>query len=379
MAVLDQTLFYPEGGGQPSDTGTLVTPDNVVRVEEVTKVGEVILHRVRGGPLKRGERVKGLVDEERRFSLMRHHTATHVLLYAAKKVLGAHVHQAGAQKGSEVSRLDIQHYRHITPEELRKIEIEANRMVMSNLPVQISVEERTKAEQNYGFGLYQGGVPPGREIRIVRVGNDVQACAGTHVRSTGEIGLIRVMGVEHVQDGVERLVFSAGLAAVRAVQQMEELLRASADVLSVQPENLPSTAARFFSEWKEQRKEIERLRSRVVELERQNLEGETVDGVRVVVRRVDASQKELVALATSVADEGGVALIASVDGGARLVATSGTPAVNAADLVREVCGLLGGKGGGKPNLAQGAGPDASRLEEALEQGRKMIIKALHGK
>lgn len=379
MAVLDQTLFYPEGGGQPSDTGTLVTPDNVVRVEEVTKVGDVILHRVMGGPLKRGERVKGMVDEERRFSLMRHHTATHILLYAAKKVLGAHVHQAGAQKGSEVSRLDIQHYRHITPEELRKIEIEANRMVMADLPVSISVEERTKAERKYGFGLYQGGVPPGGEIRIVRVGNDVQACAGTHVRSTGEIGLIRVMGVEHIQDGVERLVFSAGLAAVRAVQRMEELIRASADVLSVQPENLPSTVARFFSEWKEQRKEIERLRSRVVELEKQNLEGEVVDGLRVVVRRVDAPQKELVALATSVADDGGVALIASVDGAARVVATSGTPAVNAADLVREVCGLLGGKGGGKPNLAQGAGPDASRLEEALEQGRKMIIKALHGK
>jgi len=378
LAVLDQTLFYPEGGGQPSDTGTLVTSESMVRVEEVTKLGEVILHRVTGGALKRGDRVKGMVDEERRLSLMRHHTATHVLLHAATKVLGAHVHQAGAQKGSEASRLDIRHYKHITPEELRRIEIEANRMVMADMPVYINIEERTKAEQKYGFGLYQGGVPPGREIRTVQVGGDVQACAGTHVRTTGEIGLIRVIGVEHIQDGVERLIFAAGIAAVYSMQHMDDLLQAAAGVVSVQPENLPATVTRFFSEWKEQKKDIERLRKKVVDLQMQHLGGETVDGVRVVVRQVDATQKELVALATTVADEGGVALFASVNGNVKVVATSGAPAVNAADIVREVCSILGGKGGGKPNLAQGAGPDVSRLEQALEHGRNQILETLHG-
>ncbi len=378
MAVLDQTLFYPEGGGQPSDTGTLVTAESMVRVEEAIKIGEVILHRVTGGPLKRGDRVKGMVDEERRWSLMRHHTATHVLLHASMKVLGAHVHQAGAQKGSEASRLDIRHYKHITPEELRKIEVEANRLIMTNTPIRIRVEERTKAEQKYGFGLYQGGVPPGREIRTVQVASDVQACAGTHVRSTGEIGAIKILGLEHIQDGVERLVFAAGIAAVYAMQRMEDLLRASADVVSVQPDNLPAAVARFFGEWKEQKKEIERLRKKVVDLEMRNLDGEVVDGVRVVVRQVDAAQKELVALATTVADEGGVALLASADGTVRVVATSGTPAVNAAEIVREVCSVLDGKGGGKPGLAQGAGADASRLGQALEHGRNRILEALHG-
>ncbi len=162
------------------------------------------------------------------------------------------------------------------------------------------------------------------------------------------------------------------------MQGMEDLLRTSADVVSVQPDNLPAAVARFFGEWKDQKKEIERLQKKVVELEMQNLNGEMVDGVRVVVRQVDAAQKELVALATSVADAGGVALLASGDGNVRVVATSGNPAVNAADIVREVCDLLGGKGGGKPTLAQGAGADASRLGQALELGKSKILEALHG-
>jgi alanyl-tRNA synthetase len=160
-AVLDQTLFYPEGGGQPADTGTLIGSDSMAQVDGVVKVGEVILHHIAGGVLRRGERIKGMVDEERRWSLMRHHTATHVLLHATKEVLGAHIHQAGAQKGSESSRVDIRHFKHITPDELRRIEVAANRMIMASVPVEIEIEDRTKAEQKYGFSLYQGGVPPG--------------------------------------------------------------------------------------------------------------------------------------------------------------------------------------------------------------------------
>jgi alanyl-tRNA synthetase len=378
FVVLDQTLFYPDGGGQPSDTGTLVTAECMVRVDEVVKLGEVILHRIKGGVLKRGERVKGMVDEERRWSLMRHHTATHVLLHAAKEVLGAHVHQAGAQKGSETSRLDIRHYRHIGPEELRKIELAANRLIMADMPVYIRIEERTKAEQKYGFDLYQGGVPPGRDIRTVQVGGDVQACAGTHVRTTGEIGPLKIIAVEHIQDGVERLVFAAGTAAIYYMQHVEDVLRASADVVSVQPENLPATVSRFFGEWKEQRKEIERLQKRVVEIEMQQMDGEVVDGVRVVVKQVDAPIKELVALATTVADEGGVALFATANENVKVVVTSGIPAVNAAEIIREVCEVIGGKGGGRPTLAQGAGPEVSRLEQALKVGRDQIVEALHG-
>ena len=321
-AVLDQTLFYPEGGGQPADTGTLIGSESMAQVDGVVKVGEVILHHIAGGILRRGERIKGMVDEERRWSLMRHHTATHVLLHATKEVLGAHIHQAGAQKGSESSRVDIRHFKHITPDELRRIEVAANRMIMASQPVEIEIEDRTKAEQKYGFSLYQGGVPPGRDIRIVKVAGDIEACAGTHCQSTGEVGMIKIIRVEHIQDGIERIEFAAGIAAIYYMQHLEGIVTSSAAVLSVQDDNLPATVTRFFNEWKEQRKDLERMTAKLVELEMRTLVAETIGGISVVVKRIDLPQKELALLATSVSEKGGVALLAGAGeigpGGARI-------------------------------------------------------------
>jgi alanyl-tRNA synthetase len=376
-AVLDQTLFYPEGGGQPADTGTLVSAESMVQVDDVVKVGEVVLHHIGGGVLRRGERVKGMVDEERRWSLMRHHTATHILLHAAKEVLGAHIHQSGAQKGSESSRIDIRHFKHITPDELRKIETAANRMIMANQPVEIMVENRTKAEQQYGFSLYQGGVPLGKDIRIVKVAGDIEACAGTHCRSTGEVGVIKIIRVEHIQDGIERIEFAAGIAAVYYMQHLEQIVTSSADTLSVQLENLPSSVARFFGEWKDQKKEIERMSAQIVELEMQSLVSEACAGVPVVIRRIDLPSRELSLLATSVSEKGGVALLGASGETARVVLASGTARVNAGEIIGQVCSLLGGKGGGKPAMAQGGGPDINQLDLALKVGRERILAALH--
>ncbi|MFA4824128.1 MAG: alanine--tRNA ligase [Methanoregula sp.] len=377
-AVTDQTLFYPFGGGQPADTGTMVSSDSMVRVDDVIKVGEVILHHISGGILQRGDRVKGMVDEERRWSLMRHHTATHIVLHAAKEVLGAHIHQAGAQKGSESSRMDLRHFKHITPDELRRIETSANRMIMASQPVEITTEDRTKAEQKYGFSLYQGGVPPGRDIRIVKVAGDIEACAGTHCRTTGEVGVIKIIRVEHIQDGIERIEFTAGVAAIYYMQHLEQIVTSSAEVLSVQPDNLPATVNRFFSEWKDQKKEIERMSSKVVELEMQSLVAESMGGIPVVIKRIDLPQKELAQLATSVSEKGGVALLAGLGESVRVVLASGEPRVNAGDIIGQVCSLLGGKGGGKPTMAQGGGPDANQIDLALKVGRERIIAALQG-
>jgi alanyl-tRNA synthetase len=377
-AVMDQTLFFPEGGGQPSDTGTLVSAESMVRVDGVIKIGDVVLHHISGGILKRGNRIKGMVDEERRWSLMRHHTATHILLHAAKEVLGAHIHQAGAQKGHESSRLDVRHFKHISPDELRRIEITANRMIMTSQPVEIAIEDRARAEQKYGFILYQGGVPPGREIRVVRVAGDVEACAGTHCRNTGEVGVIKIIRIEHIQDGIERIEFAAGIAALYYMQHLEEIVNSSSDALSVQQENLPATVMRFFSEWKDQKKDIERLSQKIVELEMQNLVAESIGEVSVVVKRLDLPSRELATLASAISAKGGVALLGGGGERARVVLGSGDPRVNAGEIIGQVCELLGGKGGGKPSLAQGGGPNVAQLDLALKVGRERIIAVLHG-
>jgi alanyl-tRNA synthetase len=378
FVVMDQTLFYPEGGGQPSDTGTLVSAESMVRVDGALKIGEVILHHISGGVLKRGDRVKGMVDEERRWSLMRHHTATHILLHAVKEVLGVHIHQAGAQKGQESSRLDIRHFKHITMDEMRQIEIAANRMIMASQPVEIAVEDRTRAEQKYGFILYQGGVPPGRDIRVVKVAGDIEACAGTHCRNTGEVGVVKLIRVEHIQDGIERIEFAAGIAALYYMQHLEQIVNSSADVLSVQQENLPATVTRFFTEWKDLKKEIERLSRTLVEIETKNLVAESIGGISVVIKRLDLPARELSAIAIGVSANGGVALLAGSTESARVVLASGDSRVNAGEIIGQVCLLLGGKGGGKPTLAQGGGPNVAQIDFALKVGRERIIAALHG-
>lgn len=374
--ILDQTLFYPEGGGQPADTGTLVTAECMVRIEDTIKMGGVILHKISGGSLKRGERVKGMVDEDRRWSLMRHHTATHILLHATKEVLGAHVHQSGAQKGSESSRIDIRHFKHITPDERRRIEVKANQIVMKNRPISIKIEERTEAEQKYGFGLYQGGVPPGKEIRIVKVGGDIEACAGTHCKSTGEVGAIKILRVEHIQDGIERIEFSAGRAAITAMQQIEQLLDESAHTLHIQPENLPGSVQRFFTEWKERGKEVERLRSRLVDLELQNVRYESARGVNFVIKEIDVDPSQLASLARKLSRNDGVALLASSTDTLHLVLSSGSRAVDAGKILGQVALLIDGKGGGNATMAYGVTPDRSQLEPALLAGKKLILAAL---
>jgi alanyl-tRNA synthetase len=379
-AVLDQTLFYPEGGGQPSDTGSLITAESVVRVEQVVKIGEVILHQTRGGTLPRGEKVKGMIDEERRWSLMRHHTATHILLHACKEVLGSHVHQAGAQKGSESSRLDIRHFRHITPEEIRRIEILANRMVMQDLPVSIRVEDRAHAEQKFGFDLYQGGVPPGAQIRIVQVDGEVQACAGTHCRTTGEVGPMKIIRIEHIQDGVERIEFAAGNAAIYYMQHLEEILAGAAGTLSVQPDNLPGAVQRFFTEWKDRGKEIDRLQERLTELETKERlnSAETIGGERVVVATMDgAGHKELVRLATTLASRGATAILAGVQGDTvAIVVATQNPRLDAQRIGSSIWTVLGGRGGGNPRLAQGSGVRDEKFDAALREGTGTIHRLL---
>jgi alanyl-tRNA synthetase len=379
--ILDWTLFYPEGGGQPADHGTLSVDDFLVNVVDAQIINGVIIHETDSDfGFKKGDIVKGKIDWERRMAHMRHHTATHIVNEAAKFVLGRHIWQTGAQKSTDRARLDLTHYKRITDEEFREIELLANKSVMKNQPVFIDWMDRVEAEKRYGFVLYQGGVPPGREIRILRVGNDVEACGGTHVSNTGLIGTIKLIRTERIQDGVERIEFSAGEAAVKRWQERDELLNKSSDALRVSPEKLPDTVNRFFEEWKDLKKENERLKAELAGARVKAMMSDAVEisGLKVLSKKIPhADVEELIKAATEFSkNDDVVAILASDLDGVKFVVAAGERAqkfgVNSGAIVREMSKLVGGGGGGKPGMAQGGGTDIAKIEDALEKGVEMV-------
>ncbi|MCW1309576.1 MAG: alanine--tRNA ligase-related protein, partial [Candidatus Nanoarchaeia archaeon] len=259
IVILDQTLFYPESGGQENDTGE-INGEKVIDVKK-TENG-VILHFLekKSNKIKKGKIVSGKIDWERRYSLMKMHSATHVILASARKCLGEHVFQAGAKKEPLISRLDIRHHKRISDEELMEIEKEANRILWENIGVKVYFMDKIEAEKKFGFVLYQGGVQESKKIRIVEIpGIDVQACGGLHVKNTSEIGLIKIIKVERIQDGVERLIFSCSFSALNEIWKDEKILKNLSEMWGIPTQQIEKTAERFFSEWKEMRKKIQEI------------------------------------------------------------------------------------------------------------------------
>lgn len=255
--ILDKTVFYPISGGQFSDTGTI----NNRPVLSAYKIGNVVVHDVENPNFKTGQFVIGKIDWNRRYQLMRHHTATHIINGSIRSVIGNHVWQAGAEKSPEKARLDFTHFANLTPDELRLIERRANEAVLANIPVKKTIMNKDIAEKKYGFRLYQGGAVPGASIRVIETeGFDVEACGGTHLNNTGEIGFIKILGSKKIQDGVVRIEFVAGMRALEEMQNYHKMLTDAASIFNVPAEQLPRTCQRFFFEWKNQRKDLEKAK-----------------------------------------------------------------------------------------------------------------------
>ncbi|MCJ7560743.1 alanine--tRNA ligase, partial [Candidatus Bathyarchaeota archaeon] len=394
FVVLDKTCFYPEGGGQPADHGFLVFGKVKAEVVDVQKVGRVIVHKIKASSApKEGSAVRGLLDWDKRYALMKAHTATHLVNGAARRVLGEHVWQFGTQKGVESSRLDISHYRRLTPEEVHKIETLANQAVLANMRVETAWMPRNEAESRYGFRLYQGGAVPGKDIRVVKTGDwDVEACAGTHLKSTGEIGFIKIIYTERIQDGVERLGYSVGLSALKAVQEQERLLWKVSETLSAPLEKLDKTAEKLVKELKEANAEKRRLIKELAAKESATFDqaktpeaAQEINGITLVKRdfqeEIDVNRMVQTASKIIERNEATVALFFGTDGKtARILVMAGNAAVekgvNANEIVRKVAPVIGGGGGGKPNFAQAGGTQPEKLQDAVKKAEETIKKQL---
>ena len=255
--ILDRTAFYPTGGGQIHDTGTI----DDISVVDVQKIKGVVLHKI-ANPVDdsyEGTEVQCKVDRDRREKIMKHHTATHIMIASARKVLGQHVWQSGSEKDEFKARLDIAHYEALTDEQMEKIEEEANRIVAKNLPVKVEWLPRGKAEKKYGFKIYQGGVVPQETLRIVSIGNiDHEADGGTQVAETGKVGNILMLRSKRIADGTVRLEYVAGDVATNLLHEKEKILKEVAGKLGVKEGEVPKAVGKLFEEWKMLRKEVKK-------------------------------------------------------------------------------------------------------------------------
>ena len=381
LVVLDRTLFYPEGGGQLGDQGELEQNGTIASVLD-TRVEEGVIMHLTQLPLELGA-VNGTVDWGRRKQLMDHHTAIHVVGGSAREILGAHIWQAGSNKGARYARLDITHHSRLTMEQLDGIEDLANEIVQKDPIIEKMVLERAEADALFGFGIYQGGPPKHSRIRVIKIGDyDVQACGGTHHDKASSVGELRIIRSSQVQDGVERLQVVAGETAREHARRQERLLSESAEIVGVQPEDLPRTVSRFFEEWKSQQKKIEALEAEIVRLRTSGGDNAPVerDGVRYVIMESGGNPKQMMTMLgelTRDASSPTLAILGSREGGGFLVVACTEDSIaaerhKADEILQNICVHISGGGGGRATIAQGGGSNPEGIPTALDAARTLL-------
>jgi len=248
MVILDKTVVYPTSGGQLHDIGII----NNQKFNDAFKQGNYIVHVLEEKPkFKEGDVVEVEVDEFWRTQLSQHHTATHIVNAAAREILGSHINQAGAKKTLKNSHLDITHYEQIPTEKLLEIENRANEIVKEGIDLNLRFMARTEAEQQYGMAIYQGGAVPGKSIRVVEVPDvDVEACGGTHLNNTSETGEIKIIKSQKIQDGIVRLIFTAGKATDQVKTEFKQILEDLRSILKVDENLVVGRVKELLEKWK---------------------------------------------------------------------------------------------------------------------------------
>lgn len=387
--VLDRTPFYAESGGQIGDQG-IIESDHVHAevVDTVSPVSGLWVHhvRVRKGELKVGDSVVASVDLSRRLATMSNHTATHLLHAALREVLGEHVKQAGSLVAPDRLRFDFTHFRALTPQEIRRIEELVNQKIRENLNVAVEIKDLDEAVAEGAMALF--GEKYSQKVRVVSVpGFSRELCGGTHVRRTGDISLFKIVSEGSVASGVRRIEAVTGEAALRRFLEDEDTLQAVAAQLKVRREQLVDAVERLVAEVRQAEKEVERLKRQLAQQDSKSVldEARTVEGVKVVTRRLDGIDRNtLRQIAAEMLQKlrSGVVVLGTTDNGkANLVAMVSkdlTERLRADELIRTVAGIIGGGGGGKPELAEAGGRLPDQLDSALHEVYHVVQEKLAG-
>lgn len=389
--VLDETPFYAESGGQVGDVGVIIAAASGENGDELratvsdtfSPVAGLIVHKVKvdSGRLTVGEKAIAIVDEARRDATRRNHTATHLVHAALKEVLGTHVKQAGSVVAPNYLRFDFTHYQPISPAELKDVEDLVNRYVLQNEPVATNLMSIEDAMRSGAVAMF--GEKYGSEVRVLSVGDgkfSMELCGGTHVRATGDIGSFKIMSDEAIASGVRRIRAITGFDAFERFREDELLIDRSLAALKTQRDNLPLAIERLQEDLKRTRREMEELKLKIatgslsqVETGDNGAEAREVNGVKVLGKIIDGldanGQRQLSDTLLARLRSGVVILGRNDEGKASIivrVSSDLTDKIKAGNVIKEIVDIVGGRGGGRPDMAEGGGPEGSKLPEAIE-------------
>lgn len=380
----EETPFYATSGGQEADTGIIRTAEGEFKVEDTVKllagkighVGVVIK-----GMIKTGDQAELCVDAEKRALSARNHSATHLLQKALRTVLGTHVEQAGSSVNEDRLRFDFSHFSAMTAEELQKVEEIVNEQIVAGLPVKVEnmpIEEARKTGAQALFGEKYGDV-----VRVVNMGDySIEFCGGTHVKNTNEIMAFKILSESGVAAGVRRIEALTSKGLIRYYDNLEKKLNEAAKVLKATPDNLAEKIAHLTAENKALHSEVESLKSKLA----QDAMGDVMDqvqeikGVKLLAAEVDGVDmnglRDLGDQLKEKLGEGVVVLASGNDGKVSLMVTATDAAMkqgaHAGNLVKAIAGLVGGGGGGRPNMAQAGGKNPAGIQEALKKAAEAL-------
>lgn len=376
VVILDQTPFYAESGGQVGDCGYLQAGAARFDVRDTTKTGGAFLHHgvVAAGGLKVGETVEAQVDADVRHATALNHSATHLLHAALRQVLGEHVQQKGSLVDSQRMRFDFSHFEAIKPEQIKALEDIVNAEIRKNTPVETEETDIETAKEKGAMALF--GEKYGDSVRVLSMGGDfsVELCGGIHAKRTGDIGLMKIISEGGVASGIRRIEAVTGAAALAYLNAAEEQLKEAASLVKGSRENLVDKLSAVLERNRQLEKQLEQLQAKAASAAGDDLSSSAVDvkGVKVLTARLDGQDgKALLALVDQLKNKLGraVILLGSVHED-KVVLVAGvtkdlTGQLKAGDLMKQAAAAVGGKGGGRPDMAQGGGVDAAALDAAL--------------
>ena len=381
--ILDKTPFYGEGGGQVGDSGFITVGDTTLRVVDTKKTNGVYIHEceIENGAIKVGDLVNAVIDSERRAAIKRNHSAAHLLQAALRQVLGTHVEQAGSYVDEHRVRFDFTHLAAMTAEEIAQVEAIVNANILLSEKAETIVTTPDEAKKMGAMALF--GEKYGSEVRVVKIGSSsTELCGGTHVESTGNIGLFKIISESSVAAGVRRVEGTTGLGVLALLGERDALIRDTAKELkSPNPAGIATKAAAIQAEIKELKRELESANSQIANAKAEALLSgiKSVGKFKLLCAKVEMRPDQARGLCDTVKDKysDAVAVFAAVaDGKLNFAVAAGADAVkagaHAGNILREIAAICGGKGGGRPDSAMGGGRDIDKISEALAKAEEIL-------